>query len=138
MNTRTVGITLLSAFFAFGTLMALLAAVTLLLPDNPLNYVWRINPQGHEAFRKIGNWSLVILITVAVCCAAASIGLWLRKLWGYWIAQTLLAVNLIGDIANIVIRSDLRATFGIPIVIGLLYFMSRPQTRRIFAASRSN
>lgn len=63
MVARPLGVTLLSAFFFFGTSMALLSLVALSFPDTFLESVWRLNPEARAAFHRMGEWSLLLMAT---------------------------------------------------------------------------
>lgn len=132
---RPLGITALVGFFSIGTLISLTAAFSLLIPGSVLEPIWRINPQAREQFASIGGWSPVILFTVSLVCGAAARGCWRGRQWGYRLAVGLFVVNLIGDVANATLRGELRGLLGIPVVIGLLWYLTRPSVRAYFAAT---
>lgn len=127
---RPRGITVLSVFFAAGFLIALTSSVTLLVPGSFLEPMWQLNPRARIAFAGMGIWAPVLLITVSAACAAAAFGLWRGRRWGYYVATGLLVVNLVGDVANVVLGTEPRAIVGIPIVAALLVYLSRPGVRR--------
>jgi hypothetical protein len=129
---RPRGITALSVFFAAGFLIALTSTVSLLFPESFLEPMWRLNPRARTAFSSMGVWAPVLLITVSIACGIAAFGLWRGRRWGYRVATGLLVVNLIGDVANVVLGTEPRAIVGIPIVALLLFYLSRPGVRRYF------
>ncbi|MFL6293962.1 MAG: hypothetical protein ACJ759_23955 [Thermoanaerobaculia bacterium] len=129
---RPRGITALSVFFAAGFLIALTSAVSLLLPESFLEPMWQLNPRARTAFSGMGMWAPALLGVVSVACAAASLGLWRGRRWGYRIGTGLLIVNLIGDVANVALGTEPRAIVGIPIVALLLFYLSRPGVRACF------
>jgi hypothetical protein len=49
------------------------------------------------------------MVLVAVACAGAAIGLWIRGRWGQRLAVGILTINLLGDTLNAVLRGDWRA-----------------------------
>ena len=122
-EARPVGITALSIFFWAGAFLSFIAAISLLTPASFLEPLWRLNPRAREGFAEIGAWAILLMGAVAVACAMAAAGLWRGSRWGYWLALILLAVNLIGDIANVFLRTEPRAAVGIPIVIAILVFL---------------
>ncbi len=111
---RPLGLTILAAFFAFGSLMALLASLGLLLPGHVVEPMWRLNPQAYVALTALHSWGVVLMLTVGIACALAAIGLWTRAMWGHHLAVGILALNLVGDVLNAAVRGDLRALIGIP------------------------
>jgi len=122
-RVRPVGITALSMFFWAGAFISFIAAVSLLTPGSFLEPLWRLNPRAREGFAEIGGWAILLMGAVAVACAMAAAGVWRGSRWGYWLALILLAVNLIGDIANVFLGTEPRAAVGIPIVIAILVFL---------------
>ena len=115
-----------------GAIISFIAALALLFPESFLQSMWRLNPRAQVAFEGIGKWAIVLLGTVSLACASAAAGLWLGKYWGYCLAVALLAVNLLGDIYNVVSGTEPRAAIGIPIVVALLFFITRPQIIAFF------
>src|SRR3989441_8762767 len=126
---RPVGLTLLTAFFVFGALMAFLAFLVLLLTGGFLEPIWRLNPEAHRALTELGAWGMLLMAAVAIACALAAIGLWIQAQWGRRLAVGILAVNLLGDVLNAVARGDLRTLIGIPIGGGTVVYLllARPR-----------
>jgi hypothetical protein len=66
---------------------------------------------------------------VSIACLAAALGLWFRAESGRRTALVLLAVNLVGDVANAVFRGDLRTLIGLPIAAGLIAYLSSARVK---------
>jgi hypothetical protein len=131
-GTRPIGVTALSLFFIFGTIMSGLAAVMLLFPGSALETLWRLNPQPRDGFVAMGNWAVLLMTMVCAACATAAIGLWRCARWGYWTALVILCVNLSGDTLNMLIAHDWRTLIGLPVGgMMIAYLWSQ---RRIFAS----
>lgn len=81
----------------------------------------------------MGAWAIVLMLVVSLACATAAIGLWRGARWGYWLAVALLAINMLGDIINVVTGTEPRAAVGIPITLAILLFMMIKRVRRFFA-----
>jgi len=131
---RLVGITVLSFFFAVGSVIAGVTCVALLAPGSWLSFIWRFNPAARVAFYALGAWALVLMLGVALACAFAARGLWVRAVWGRRLAVVLLAINLIGDVLNAFIRGDLRMLIGIPIGAALIAYLSSGRVRSHFTS----
>ena len=116
---------LLAAFFAFGAMMCALVLALLLFPGSPLDSVWRLNPEARLAFRSLGNWSFLLMLTVGTACLFAAIGLWRGAVWGTRVALTILSINIIGDIVNALFRHDYRALIGLPVGAAMIFFLVR-------------
>lgn len=122
-------ITALSIFFIAGATISLTASISLLYPNSFLESMWRLNPRAHQNLSSLGLWSVVLMTTVSGFCAAAGIGLWRQRRWGYWVAVALIVINLIGDITNVVLGTEPRAIIGVPIAAALLGYLLRKGTR---------
>src|SRR4051812_38814649 len=134
-ETRPVGITALSIFFLFGALMSFISFVSLVFPGSFLEPMWRLNPRAREGFHSLGAWAVALMFTVSVACASAAVGLWRKARWGYRLALIILAINLLGDVANVVLGTEPRAAIGIPIVIAIFAFLLSRRVRGFFARS---
>ncbi len=130
---RPVGISLLSAFFGFGTFASSLAAIALLFPGSFLEPVWQLNPRGHDGFVKIGALAPPLLLPVSLACAAAAFGLFRGRRWGLRLAVALLLVNLAGDLINASLGNDRRTLVGVPIVALLLWYLASRRVRDFFS-----
>lgn len=74
----------------------------------------RLNPRAHQNLSSLGLWAVALLGSVSLFCAAGAIGLWQEARWGYRIAIGLMAINLIGDLTNVVLGTEPRAILGMP------------------------
>ena len=115
----------LAAFFAFGAVMCALVLTLLLFPGSSLDSVWRLNPEARLAFRSLGNWSFLLMLTVGIACLFAAIGLWRGTVWGTRVALTILSINIIGDIVNALFRHHYRALIGLPVGAAIIFFLVR-------------
>jgi uncharacterized membrane protein (DUF2068 family) len=130
MKRRTpLGIKLLAIFFAFGACMCALTISLLLFPGSALDSLWRLNPNAHAAFQSLGRMSILLMLIVGVACAFSAIGLARGARWGRWLALIILAVNLIGDLANAMARHDLRTLISLPIGGAMIAYLMRRQER---------
>ena len=110
------GMKVLVVFFAFGATACAVTVAALLTPGGKLDIVWRLNPEAHLGFQKIGTaLSVLLMFVVGTACAWAAVGLARQKEWGRWLAIGILAVNLIGDSVGAVMRHDPRTLIGLPI-----------------------
>lgn len=102
----------------------------LLFPGSPLDVSWRLNPRAHESLSSFGWPALPLMGVTSLACATAAVGLWRCSPWGMWAAITLLAINLLGDTANVVATHDLRALIGLPVAGLLIWYLIKQ--RRLF------
>lgn len=134
METRrpSKGLIALSGFFAFGAVMATVTCIALLFPGRKLEPLWRLNSQAHVAFLRMGAWAIALMFVVAAACALSAVGLWMRARWGHRLALAVLAVNVLGDTTNALIRGDLRTLIGLPIGGALIAYLLSASVRRQF------
>jgi hypothetical protein len=120
-----IGMKLLAIFFAFGACMCALTIWLLLFPGGALNSLWRLNPEAHAAFQRIGGLSILLMAIVGVACALAAIGLARNAKWARWVGVLILALNLVGDLTNAFVRHDLRTLIGVPIAGAMIFYLAR-------------
>ena len=113
----------LALFFAFGAAMSLLAALALLFPGSTLQNVWRLNPQAQVGLAARGSGAILLMLVVSVACGLSAVGLWRGATWGRAVALTVLAVNLLSDAGNALVRGDLRTLIGVPIGAALIAYI---------------
>jgi uncharacterized membrane protein len=130
---RPRGITALSIFFLAGALISLTAGASLLFPRSFIEPIWRINPRAYAHLLDLGPWAVVLMFAVSISCAMAAIGLWRRTTWGHKIAVGLIAINLIGDIANTLMGTEPRAILGVPIALAILIYLLSKKVRDSFS-----
>lgn len=129
---RPIGLVALVLFFGAGMCIAGLSAVSLSMPGSWLEPMWRLNPDARDGFRTLGGlWSVLLMVTVSASCGIAAIGLWRLKRWGWQVAIALLSINLLGDLANAVVRDDWRTLIGMPIGGAMLLYLTRPRLREL-------
>ena len=98
--------------------------------------MWRLNPRAREGFASMGPWSVVLMAVVSLACGLSAAGLWKGARWGWRLALAVLAVNILGDATNSLLRNDPRTAIGIPIGGAMMaYLWSR---RRFFSARSSD
>jgi hypothetical protein len=124
-SPRPVGITIISLFFVFGALASGTAAAMLVMPATSIDVLWRLNPHAHEGFIAMGHWSVLLMSTVCLACASAACGLWRCRLLGYWMAISILSVNLLGDAINAFLLRDWRTLIGLPIAGLMIAYLIR-------------
>jgi hypothetical protein len=120
-----IGMKLLAIFFAFGACMCALTIWLLLFPGGALSSLWRLNPEAHAAFQRIGGLSILLMAIVGVACALAAIGLARNAKWARWVGVLILALNLVGDLTNAFVRHDLRTLIGVPIAGAMIFYLAR-------------
>lgn len=128
----SIGLRALVVFFFFGAAMCLLTIAGLLFPGGFLEPMWRLNPDAQAAFRSLDRWSILLMLIVGAACASTAIGLAKRAGWGRRLAIAVLAVNLLGDTLNAIVRHDPRTLIGLPIGGALIFYLTSKRVRGLF------
>lgn len=128
-------ITALSIFFLVGAVLSFTSSVSLLFPGSFLESMWRLNPRAHDSLTRIGPWAVVLLFAVSVSCATAAIGLWRGSRWGHRVAVSLIVINLVADVANVISGTEPRAIVGVPVAAAILAYLMRGRVRQFFKQS---
>jgi len=125
---RSLGTILLIIFFAAGALICLVTMLALAFPGSFLESIWQLKPEAHVKFLEIGRGaSIALMAVVGVACGSAAIGLARNAEWGRRLAIAILAVNLIGDSLNALLRHDPKTLIGLPIGGLMIWYLSRPR-----------
>jgi hypothetical protein len=124
-SATPIGMKLLALFFAFGACMCALTIWLLLFPGGALDSLWRLNPEAHAAFQRIGGLLILLMVIVGVAYALAAIGLARNAKWGHWLGILILAANLVGDLTNAFVRHDLRTLIGVPIAGAMIFYLAK-------------
>ena len=122
---RSVGITLLVIFFTAGALICLVTMLALAFPGGFLEPIWRLKPEARREFQPLGNWSILLMALVGAACGLAAIGLAKNAKWGRRLAIGVLAVNLVGDSLNALLRHDPKTLIGLPIGGLMIWYLLR-------------
>ena len=133
---RPTGFVPLGIFFFFGATMATYAAFTLAVPGTILDQLWRLNPEGHAELSSLGRIMAVPFLFLAVALLLAGIGWFMRRKWGWILGTVLIAINLAGDLFNLIFRQELLKGFiGVAIAGLLLLYLTRPRVRAYFLSA---
>jgi hypothetical protein len=133
---RPIGIMLIGVFFHFGATMATFAAITLAFPGTVLDQAWKLNPEGHAGLASLGRIMAFPFLLLAGALFLAGIGWFRMRVWGWMLGIALIAINLAGDLFNLLFRHELvKGVVGVVIAGLLLFYMSRSKVRTYFRAS---
>ena len=76
--------------------MAGLAAITLLSPGTPLDELWVLNPIAYKRLAPLGRTVGILFLLLGAALATAGIGWFRRRLWGWMLAVTIIAIQVVG------------------------------------------
>jgi len=68
----------------------------------------------------------------------AAVGWFRRRYWGWVLGVTIIAINALGDIVNLVRGEGLKGAVGVAIAGLLLIYMTRPGVRSYFRAHKAS
>lgn len=133
------GMTAIGAFFFFGALMASFAGATLLWPGTVLDRMWALNPTAHEQLAFLGRPVGGFFLALSAALAAAGVGWFRRRFWGWALAVGIIAVQVLGDLVNVLFGQFVRGGVGVAIAGALLFYILRRPIREAFVrAPRSS
>jgi len=116
----------------FGAVMASLAATTLLWRGTPLDRIWALNPMAYKQLAPMGGSVGILFVLLSSALAAAGIGWFRRRLWGWRLAVVIIGIQVLGDVVNCVRGDWLRGGTGVVIAGALLLFLLQPKIRATF------
>lgn len=128
------GLTAMGVFLFFGAAMAALAGTTLAWPGTPLDKMWKLNPEAYRQLGPLGRGIGVGFLLLSAVLAAAGVGWFRRRLWGYWLAVIIIITQVLGDLFNFFRGDYLRGGTGFVIAGALLLYLLRAKVRAEFAA----
>jgi hypothetical protein len=128
------GLSLVGIFLLVATLVAALAATTIMLPGTPLDRIWELNPRAHRQLAPLGRPIGALFLLLAAALATAAFGWFRRRRWGWLLTVTIIAVQLLGDFVNALSGHFLDGAIGVSIASALLSYLLRGNVKRAFAA----
>jgi hypothetical protein len=131
-SVRPRGFMVIGAFFVFGAAMSAYAAATLLLPGTFLDVLWELNKAGHSGLVVLGKGAAFLFTILSSLLAAAAVGWFRRRYWGWVLGVAIIALNATGDAVNLVRGEGLKGLIGLVIAGLLLIYMTRRKVRQYF------
>jgi len=127
------GLAAVGIFLFFGATMASLAAITLLWRGTSLDRIWSLNPVAYRQLAPLGRGVGGLFLLLGLALAAAGIGWFRRRLWGWSVAVAIIAIQIVGDFINCIRGDWLHGGIGVVIAGALLLFLLRPTVNKAFA-----
>jgi hypothetical protein len=131
------GLTAVGIFLLFGSITAFLAGTSLICKGTPLDQMWRLNPPAYQQLAPIGKFMGTAFLILSALLALAALGWFKRRLWGWWLAVAVIAIQILGDSANLLRGHFLEGAAGVVIAGTLLFYLLRPQTHAAFCSQRN-
>lgn len=126
------GFNAVGVFLLFGMTMASLAGTTLVWPGTSLDRIWAQNPTAYTLLAPWGRIVGPVFLLLAIALGAAAVGWFLRRLWGWRLAVTIVAIQVMGDLVNVRRGDFVRGPVGFLIAGALLVYLLRRDVKEIF------
>lgn len=130
---ETPGFTAIGIFLFFGATMASLAAITLIWRGTALDRIWALNPIAYKRLAPMGVTVGILFLLLGAALTAAGTGWFRHRLWGWRLAVVVVAIQVLGDIVNLLRGDWLRGGTGVIIAGALLLVLLQPKMRARFA-----
>jgi hypothetical protein len=127
------GFAAIGIFLFFGAAMSSLAATTLLWRGTSLDRIWSLNPTAYRQIAPLGRIAGGLFLLLGLALAAAGIGWFRRRLWGWRLAVAIIAIQIVGDVTNCIRGDWLHGGIGVVVAGALWLFLLRPAVKRAFA-----
>jgi hypothetical protein len=127
-------LTAIGIFLFFGAVMASLAGTTLLWRGTVLERMWSLNPTARKQLMAFGGMAGVLFLLLGATLAVAGIGWFKRRLWGWWLAVFIMAIQALGDLVNVLRGDVVKGAIGFTIAGGLLFYLLRSEVRAAFVS----
>ena len=116
--------------------MASLAGTTLVWPGTFLDRIWVLNPTAYTQLAPLRRFVGPAFLLLAVALGAAAVGWFLRRLWGWRLAVAIIAIQLLGDLMNVLRGDFVRGPIGFLIAGALLIYLLRRDVKGMFLTDR--
>lgn len=134
-SSRTM--TAIGVFLFFGALMASLAGTTLIWQGTFFDKIWVLNASAYRQLAPFGKAVGVPFLVLSATLTAAGVGWFGRRAWGWRLSVVITAVQVLGDLGNILMGHFVRGATGVTIAGALLFYVLRPEVRAAFVARRA-
>lgn len=124
----------IGVFLFFGVVMASLAGTTLIWRGTLLDHMWVLNAPAYRQLAPFGKTVGLPFLGLSAALAAAGVGWFGHRLWGWRLAVVIIATQVLGDLVSIFMGHLARGAVGVTIASALLLFLLRPNVRADFVA----
>jgi hypothetical protein len=94
--------------------------------------MWRIKPAEYARLLTMGLWPALGFLLLSPLMAAASVGLFRRRRWAWWLAVVIFAVNATADALRGASGAYIEGAIGVAATVLVLWWLTRPRVRALF------
>jgi hypothetical protein len=131
-GSAVLGIRAMGIFLIFGGSMASLAGIDLVWQVTALDRMWALNPSAYNELVPFGKAAGFAFILLGMILAVAAIGWFKRRLWGWRLAVAIIAVQVLGDVANVFLGRRVEGAIGAIIAGALVVYLFQDPVRSAF------
>jgi hypothetical protein len=95
-----------------------------------------LNPTAYRQLSPLGSKIGILFLLLSSALLASGIGWFRHRLWGWRLAVAIIAIQVLGDIINLVKRDFLRRGIGVVIASAVLIYLLTPRVRAEFSITR--
>jgi hypothetical protein len=132
-ENKSAGTVILGAFFALATAILVAVGVALLFPGSMMDGIWSLYPARRGLLIPYHAWLGPAFLVLALAMAAASVGCFRRRRWGWRLAIAIFAINGLGDVMQLLTGRILEGATGVAAAGAILFYLYRPKVRDAFA-----
>jgi len=129
---RPWGVVPLAIFFLVATIILVGVGLALLLPGSMMETVWLAYPERRAVLMPHRVWLAPAFLALASAMAAASIGCFKQRKWGWWLATTIFTANGLSDAGQIVSGHVGEGVIGVLVAGAILFYLTRPDVRAAY------
>ena len=124
---------LFGIFFAFATCILVTVGLALIFPGSAFEAIWRLYEARRATLMPYREWLGPAFLVLAAVMVVAFWGNLTRAEWGRALAIGIFAGNGIGDVGQLFMGHVLEGLVGIAFAGVLLFWLTRPQTKALYA-----
>ena len=132
------GLTAVGIFLLFGALMASFAGVTLLWRGTLLDRMWALNPRAYRELATHGEIFGISFVLLGITLAIVGVAWFKRRVWGWGMAVSIIATQVLGDLVNALTGDVVRGLVGLIIAGALLVYLLSGRVRAAFVSRVSD
>jgi hypothetical protein len=120
-------------FLFFGAVVSYLAGITLVWRGTVLERMWTFNPTAYKQLMPFGASAGVLFLLLSAVLTVAGRGWFKRCLWGWRLAVVIVAIQVLGDLLNVLMGNVVKGGIGFTLAGALLIYLLRSDVRAAFA-----